>query len=249
MNLEETRIQMAAKKVEAEAFATAYNEAVNDKDVDKINKAQSDLDQACKEYNTMSEAYTFEVAKGSDVGPMMAAIKMFTYTTIRAKKDKVEDSNFPVVSVDEVEKPIDLGKLHKYCGGIGVDHDWIYAAEKFNMQMTQRAKKDVGDEDDVAAYSISKKGEKYIFNIKLDSKTKLLKAVQELINMMIGEEYKATSHDAAWLDMVYCKKGREALTITAATHKQMRQNLMEIAFRIVNNAKYKVDYKTKKVKA
>jgi len=60
---------------------------------------------------------------------------------------------------------------------------------------------------------------------------------------MIGEDYKAITHDVNYILAVYSKKGRKALTVTASNHKQMRQIIMEICHRIVTGGRYDIDYK------
>ena len=78
------------------------------------------------------------------------------------------------------------------------------------------------------------------------SKTNILKTLQSIITAMLGEGYKATSHDVNFLMSTYSKKNRKALTVTTANHKTLRGLLAEICHRIVTDKQYAVDYKAVK---
>lgn len=78
------------------------------------------------------------------------------------------------------------------------------------------------------------------------SKTNLLKTLQTVITAMLGEQYKATSHDVNFLMSVYSKKNRKALTVTCANHRYFRNYLAEVCHRIVTGKTYELDFKTKK---
>jgi len=80
------------------------------------------------------------------------------------------------------------------------------------------------------------------------SNTNLLRTLQMVITSMLGDGYKATSHDVAFLVSVYSKKNRRALTVSVANHKNFRNYIAEICHRIVTNKRYDVDYKKKKEK-
>ncbi len=79
------------------------------------------------------------------------------------------------------------------------------------------------------------------------SKTNLLKTLQTVITAMLGEQYKATSHDVDFLMSVYSKKNRgKALTVTCANHRYFRNYLAEVCHRIATGKTYELDFKTKK---
>ena len=78
------------------------------------------------------------------------------------------------------------------------------------------------------------------------SKTNLLKTLQTVITAMLGEQYKATSHDVNFLMSVYSKKNRKALTVTCSNHRYFRNYLAEVCHRIVTGKSYELDYRTKK---
>ncbi len=63
---------------------------------------------------------------------------------------------------------------------------------------------------------------------------------------MIGEEYKATSHDVNFLMSVYSKKGKKALAVACANHRFFTGYIAEICHKIVLDKEYSVEFKTAK---
>ena len=93
---------------------------------------------------------------------------------------------------------------------------------------------------------MSEIAQKYNLGKNPASKTNLLKTLTSIVQAMIGDEYKAVSHDVNFLLSVYSRKSRKALTVTCANHKYMRGYVMEICHRIVTGATYDIDFKMKK---
>ena len=68
------------------------------------------------------------------------------------------------------------------------------------------------------------------------SNTNILKTLQIVISEMLGEEYKATSHDVKYLMYVYAQDNKKSKTaITAANHKTLRMYLKKVCYRILTN--------------
>ena len=63
---------------------------------------------------------------------------------------------------------------------------------------------------------------------------------------MLGDGYKATSHDVNFLMSVYTKKGRKALSVSCANHRFFCGYIAEVCHRIVTNKAYEVEYRAKK---
>ena len=76
----------------------------------------------------------------------------------------------------------------------------------------------------------------------------MLRTLQTIVTSMLGEGYKATSHDVNYLLSVYTKKNRKALTVSCANHKNFTSYIAEICHRIVLGKHYDVEYKAKKSK-
>lgn len=240
--------EMTQKEKEARQYAMAYNDAMNDKNFDAMQKAEADLDEAISEYNKLAQTYVFEQCRNSE-DPMIEAVTRLTYTILRPKVEEVDDE-VSVMTVKEADKAIDLGKLHKYCKGIGKNTDWYYMAEKFNMLLTAQKCKDLNIDPKTVndSFEMSRIAKEYNLGLNPASKTKLLDALRMTVQAMIGEEYKPVSHDINYLLTIYAKKNnRKALTVTCANHKFLRQYVGEICHRLVTGKHYECEYK--KVKA
>ncbi len=242
MSEKKTKVELRA---EAEALVKDYNEAIQSGDFNKSAEINTKLEQVVNEHTSIAREECFAELKATE-DPMMAAIKRLTFPTIRCKDTKVGDEKIPVREIEDVDKAIDLLKLHKAVnGGIGKDKNWYLMIEKFNMLMTAQKAIDLGLDAKAIndSYAMSEIAKAIDLGKTPTSKTNLLKTLQAIVTAMIGEEYKAVSHDVNFLLSVYSRKNRKALTVSCANHKYMRQYLMEICHRIVEGKKYEVEYK------
>ena len=207
------------------------------------------IEQTINEHTSIAREECFAALKATN-DPMLEAVKQLTFPTIRIVDKKVGDeAKIPVSSIEDSEKAIDLLKLHKAVeGGIGKDAKWPAMVEKLNCLMTAQKAVDLGINPKAIhdSYAMSDIAKQIDLGKTPTSKTNLLKTVQSIVTAMIGEEYKAVSHDVNFLMSVYSRKNRKALTVTCANHKYMRQYLMEICHRIVEGKSYAVDYKQAK---
>ena len=229
-----------------EAKTKAYNEAYQTKKFDEASKIDGEITEAINEYTGIVRDMCFEECKASD-DPMLKAVRMLSFMTIGVKDTLEGESKTPVRQVIEKERQIDLLKLHKYCEGIGADHNWLYMVEKFNMLMTAQKAVDLGINPKAVndSYAMSEIAKAFDMGKNPASKTNILKTLRKIVSAMIGEEFakKVTSHDVNFLLSVYSRKSRKALTVTCANHKYMRGYLMEICHRVVTDKTYEVDYK------
>ena len=154
--------------------------------------------------------------------------------------------------IADKEKYIDLAKLHKrITGGIGADKTWIYQVERFNMCMTAQRAQDLGCsaenlKDINDSYAMSEIAKQVQLGKNPCSNTQLLKTLATIITAMLGEGYKPNSHDVAFLKSVYAKKGKAALTVACANHKNFRNYIAEVCHRIVTGGIYTVEFKKAK---
>lgn len=194
--------------------------------------------------------------------PMLAAINQLTYRSIRTKVTNVKEIKEPVMSVEEIDRPINILQLHQAVdGGIGYDKSWPYMIEKFNFLMTAMVIREMfpdgkeGDKQAAAAlktlhssYAMSQTARDIEMGGNLTGKTKILKALQGIVTAMVGPDYKALTHDVRYLDRVYTRKDRAALKVNCANHRHMREYCAEICHRIVTGKVYEVGYKAIKAK-
>ena len=249
MTREENMQKLVELKTAAEAACKSYNEALQSGKFDVAAKTAAEMEQSINEYTATVQAMCFEDCKASGE-PMMAAVKALTYTTIAAKDEKKGEDKVPVRSIIEREKPIDLLKLYKYCGEIGADKNWIYMAQKLNCLLTAQKAVDLGlnPKEVMDNYYMTEIAREFDMGKNPTSKTNLLKNLQVVVTSMLGDGYKAVSHDVNFMLSVYSKKNRKALTVSCANHKNFVQYLSEICHRIVTGETYALDYKKKESK-
>lgn len=209
------------------------------------------MEQTVNEYTSIARKECFDALKETE-DPMLEAVKQLSYPTIRIVDKKVgeDKQKIPVTAIEDTEKQIDLLKLYKHCGSIGKDPNWLHMVEKFNFLLTAQKAVDLGIDPKAIndSYAMSEIAKGYDLGKNPASKTNLLKTLQTIVTAMIGEEYKAVSHDVNFLLSVYSRKSRKTLTVTCANHKYMRGYVMEICHRIVTGKSYAVEYKAVKGK-
>lgn len=229
----------------AESLCKEYNDKIQNGEFEEAMKIREEMEQVINEYTSKARTECFDEIKATE-NPIIAAVTRLTYPTIRAKDTKQGEEKVPVTIIEDIERAIDLLKLHKYIeGGIGVDKNWAYTVEKFNFLMTAQKAVDLGVDPKVVndSYAMSEISRAIDMGKSPTSKTNILKTLNAVVAAMIGEEYKATSHDVNFLMSIYSRKNRKALTVSCANHKYMRQYLAEVCHRIVLGKKYEVDFK------
>ena len=250
MTREENAAKLAQLRSEAEGLVKDYNEAIQTGKYEDATKADSAITEKVNEYTATVRDMCFEDCKNTE-NPMLTAVKTLSFVTIAAKDEQRGDDKVPVRSIVDKEKPIDLLKLDKYCGGIGADKNWAHIAQKMNFLLTAQKAVDLGIDPKTVndSYAMSAIAQEINMGKSPTSKTNLLKTLQAVVTAMLGEDYKATSHDVNFLLSVYSKKNRKALTVSCANHRNFRNYMAEICHRIALNLSYELDYKTKKESA
>lgn len=247
MTREENTAKLATLRSEAEALVKEYNEAIQTGKFEEASKVDAKLTEKVNEYTATVRDMCFEDCKNT-ANPMLTAVTTLSYVTIGTKDEQKGDDKVPVRSIVDKERPIDLFKLDKYCGGIGADKNWLHIVQKMNLLLTAQKATDLGLDPKAVhdSYAMSEIAREFDMGKNPTSKTNLLRTLQTVITAMLGEGYKATSHDVNFLLSVYSKKNRKALTVTCANHRYFRNYMAEICHRIVTGKAYELDYKTKK---
>lgn len=248
MTREEKIVNLTTIRAKAEEAAKAYNEAYQSGKFDDAKKREEEVKNLVNEYTGNVREMCFEDCKNSD-DAMLTAVKTLSYVTIRAKMNPVEGVAVPVMQIEDTEKVIDLLKLKKFCGGkLGANENWDHMIQKMNFTLTAQKCKDLGIDPKKVhdSYSMSEIAKQYDLGKNPASNTNLLKTLQVIVTAMLGEGYKATSHDVNYLTSIYSKKSRKALTVACANHRYLTAYICEICHRIVTGASYDVQYKVKK---
>ena len=244
--------KLTVLRTEVEALVSSYNEAYQAGKFEEAMKASKAIDEKVNEYTSVAREDCFEMCKNSP-DPMITAVTTLSFITIGTKDEQKGDDAIPVRIIVEKERQIDLFKLYKYCEkdggkGIGADPKWLYMAEQLNCLLTAQKAQDLGLDPKAVndSFAMSNIAREISLGKSPTSKTNLLNTLQTIITAMLGEGYKAVSHDVNFLMSVYSRKNRKALTVTTANHKALRGYLAEICHRIVTGKKYAVDYKAVK---
>lgn len=265
---------MAEAKTELETLVEKWNKESNKEapSLKVLNSTKEEIDKTVKAYGVAAKVATFEGILEMDGNIIVNAATVHRFETLRVKDVKDEFGNVSK-EVSSTDTQVDPSDLQKYaCKSIGEDKDWSYSCERFNFRLTLAVGKNLGLtgkqlEKINDSYSFSKlceglrnSGDLAEVNKTADptSKTQLLKALNELVAQMVGKDYKCSSHDVAYLLATQTKKGKAALSVTAATHKAFRMIIMDVLHNIIkvkaakaadkdfNGSMYTVEYKAKK---
>ena len=247
MTREENVAKLAQLKSEVEGIVKTYNDAIQNGRFEESTKADTAMTEKINEYTATVRDMCFEDCKATD-DPMLTAVKTLSYVTIGVKDEKKGDDKVPVRTVVDKERAIDLLKLDKYCGGIGHDKEWMHIAQKMNFLLTCQKARDLGlDPQKVNdSYAMSEIARQFEMGKNPTSKTNMLRTLQMVVTAMLGDGYKATSHDVNFLLSVYSRKNRKALVVSCANHRNFRGYIAEVCHRIVTGKEYELEYKTKR---
>lgn len=247
MTREESIAKMAQLRAEAEELVKDYNDKIQNGNFTEAVRVEDDITARVNEYTATARRVCFDDCAATG-DPMLAAVTRLRYDTIAAKDEKVEDGAVPVRSIVDSERPIDLLKLHAHCGKIGANPEWPHIAQKMNFLLTVQACNDLGVDAKAVndSYEMSAIARAVDMGKTPTSRTNMLKTLQMAITAMLGEGYKATSHDVNYLLRVYSKKSKKALTVTCANKKSFVAILAEVCHHIATGNAYGVEYvKTK----
>lgn len=270
MTREEKIAELAVLREKAEGLVMQYNDGIQNGELNptiEVDETDSNGNPTGKKIKTylstvLEQVVNTHTAKAREIcfddciaaeDPMLEAIKRLTFSTIGVKENKKGDDKISVFEIVDREKAIDLLKLHKIAdGGIGKDPKWNGLIERMNFHMTARVAKDLVKSRDKLTAVLKEINDSYAMgeiakSIDLGkdptSNTKMLGTLQTIINAMIGEEYKAKSHDVKYLDRLYVTKGKKALSVNCANHRYFRGYIAAICHAIVTGEDYELSFK------
>lgn len=210
--------------------------------LDEKREIENDLDSVIKYFTATSKNECYTKARESG-DPMKFAIKEFFFPVIRIVERDDNETGAKMRFIADAMRPIDLGDMYKKLKGIGADVNWIYVAEKLNYYLTLRAAQRVGAKVKSDAFVMNEIAKQIDMGKNPCSNNQMLKTLQGIITMMLGDGYKATSHDVNYLVDCYSNDSKKSKTsITAANHKTLRNYLKKICYRILTDSKgYQVE--------
>lgn len=203
-----------------------YNEALTANEATEIKSAEVNLKEAEKSY-AKAKADEIYVECGRQEKPVLYAINMYSYPVLTHTTEK--DDNGVVISAElaEAEKVIDL---YAMCKANRISVEWaskaaqsctsyvLLAAESFGFSKAQRASvcnslnfQRKAAQHDAATSDSSKKDP--------ISKKSMTTELQSVVDSVFGIDgvaagtYKVNSHDFEYINRVFFKKGKAALTL------------------------------------
>lgn len=242
-------------KSEIEALVSERNECAEFGEHKAVKKLDRKIAEKVGDYNTRAEKDCFDALLKED-NPMLAAAKMLKFVGIKASEKKQEDGSAKMV-IEAASRAIDPLSLHKKSDdGIGIDKKWEDSVEALNCLLTMRRAVELGLSTDgiIKNYKMSDealtKVEAYLQD---DDPTKLDKnafdgflrsEVQDVVDKMTGVG-EVTDKMVNYLLSIYSRKNTKAeLSIACATHKYMRQYMLDICNAAATGNVFSVSYKT-----
>lgn len=250
---------MANFRAEAEKLCQKYNGLdLSTAKKDEVDIILTDLNKAVDGYNNNSWTKMLLEVKTAD-DPMKDAVLKFSYDVIKVADKNVGEKDNPVIrkEISDSSKIINLKKVHDHIqNGIGHDAKWYQLLEKFNMLMTIRVATDVKAKDAKDSKAIAKMIAE-TFDISAESKdmpltpdvisnNKMIQAVQLVVTAMIGEGYKATSHDVKFIEWRYGKKSRNRLSVACSTTGELMETMTHVCNKLLTDGTYEAEYKKAK---
>jgi hypothetical protein len=245
----ERGFNMAQLRNKANDLVVKYNRAMQSGTAKEVAELDRTISETIAEHAALATEMCFESCKNS-TDPMLKAIKTLRFDTIGVRDTQKKEDPFPVRSVVDREKQIDLDKLHTYCGEIGSDPDWIHMAMKLNMLLTAKGCKDLGIDPRTVndSYSMSEIARKMDMGKTPTSNTQILKLLKAVVDAMLGDGHTVLNRDIAFLIDTHTKGNGKAQTVVFATHKEFRRRLAELCNRIVLSKEYYAEFKRKQEK-
>lgn len=231
------------KKI-AEELLSSATAAEN---AEESKKYLGDLDQVVEYYKTVSCKLTYDAARAS-AEPLKYAILTYFYKGIKVKESANRQTHTVEQKIVDTDIPIDLGDLYVSLSKVGVqvgkNAHWIDKAQYLNACVTKRVANDIGATVNMDQFLLSKIAREMDMGKNPASNTQLMKTMQELVDQMIGTEYKAISHDVNMVREVFSKNNVKSKTgIKTASHKDLYEILKKVMYRILTDGVYTVESK------
>lgn len=254
---ETRREEIAKRKASIVALVQKYNElTLNEKTPAKDIKATQDaLDKDLADYKVQANHLFYEECEASG-DAMLEAVKRQDVVYLKTRDVTDKESKITKRIVEEKPTTVDLDAMHKYSlevlkkDGIGKNKNWRNLLQKINFCLTLRVAKAIGVKDEVykdleGYYTINAIAKDIDLGKNPLSNTQVLKTLQRAVTDMIGEEYKATSHDVAYMQECISKRAGSGV-IKAATHKEFYKILLDVCHHIVTGDPYGLKAKISK---
>lgn len=254
--VDETKVSFDDLKREAvvslEHSITEWNRAQRENDLKALKEADENCVKYRNDYNEAARTEFFAKHCAAE-SPLVSILGQLEYTGKSWTDKKSKDSGLITRAETDTINRVNLSAFEKYAREnakvtTGKETNWLYYIEKFNQLLVFYGAARIGDNpkkysDSYAIRQIAKEIE---MGATPTSATQILKQLQTVVSAMIGDEYKATSHDAAWVMLAFARPDRKSLHLKASSPKVMNELIAETCHRIITNGEYKVTFRKAK---
>ena len=263
LTLEQHLAKAADIKAQLEELTRISARAYTDPNFEPSYSAiQDECEKKVEKFNWHSMTAEFLTCAASP-DPLFAIVERFSYLTASVK-EKTDDAGGGAVHFLELtigQKQCDLLKFNTFVGGNIGHGDWISAIQQLGLRLTMKAAASIG----IPAEDIQKIDDSYNMTklarevqlAKADetgstpdpvSKNQMVKTLDLILELMLGEGYHCDTRDVAFLMGCFTRKGRKALTLKTANNKELTGLVHQIAHRVALGKAYSIDAYTKKAR-
>lgn len=243
-------------KATVEELVRQQNELLADEKISEAHAMNETVDQLVNRYTNLARSECFKELLASE-NPMHAAVLKLTYQSIRVKETEDKETGVITRTVIDVDKDIDLLALNKQSkDGIGADKGWFHKIQKLNYLLAVAVGQSIGDPK-WDTQNLPKISDSFVmtdiarglsFGKTPTSNTQILKTLTNIVQAMIGEEFKPTSHDVAFLRECYSRKDRTAKTVQLPNHKSFCLMMRDVCNNCMTKSGYAANSKAVKTK-
>ena len=225
----------------------------------EITELLTKIQKAVSGYNNNSWTKTkLDIASTED--PMRTAVMEFYYPVIKVVDVNIGDKEAPVMikKVRDADKIISLKKLHDgTADGIGRNKRWYHLVEVFAALMAAKSTGDIEADDDNDRKRIAKNiltnfdfaAEQQDIDAVIEggfSNTKVVKALQKVVDAMLGEGYAICNKDFNFVSQRSTKKSKnKKCTNEAINASEMAEVMLHVCYKLLTGGKYEILFPTK----
>lgn len=247
-----TKGNMAEVKELLEEIVKAQNAWLREEMFKESNEWNVHCDALVNRYTNQARNKAFDECKSAE-DPMIHAMWLSTFDTLRVKETADPKTKEITRSIEDITKDIDLIALNKYVeGGIGANKNWEHYLQKLNFLLAIKVGEKIDDpkwsdkdklKEISSSFAMSEIARDFEMGKNPVSNTQMLKTLTSMVQYMVGDSYKATSHDVAWLEQGYARKDRKRRTLQLPNHKTFTMLMSNVCEHIVTGRPYEADSK------
>ena len=232
-----------------------------------INSIKADIKAAEEKYKNSAIAVSFETiiadAKKRNKSVIYVAAEVLSYEVYKVSERVPKETGIMTAEAEYKDVLIDPYDIQKYVGScVANDKEWLAKIGLLNFKLALRVsdKLAVKPEMKIALRRNMKlPSELAQFRESAEpitiSNNKLNEALDEIVKMCLGDDKKALTHDARYIELTYAAKGKSNCSVKIPDNKTVRMSLMQMFHNIIrcdelgiNHSTYVLEYKARKAK-